>query len=82
MSWPLPPAVGAARSVCRDRHRVVGVRHHGVISYSVAQRTHEIGIRAAPGASPTNLVGLVVGRGMALTAIGLAVASHIVDCNE
>jgi putative ABC transport system permease protein len=47
----------------------------GVVSYSVAQRTQEIGIRAALGATPANLVALVVGGGMAWVAIGLAAGS-------
>ena len=38
----------------------------------MVQRTREIGIRAALGASAGSLVRLVLGRGMALTALGLA----------
>ena len=46
---------------------------YGVISYSVAQRTHEMGIRSALGASAPVLLRMVLGRGFLLTLIGLAI---------
>ena len=44
---------------------------YGVISYSVAQRTHEMGVRAALGASNWDQMRLVLGSAMSLTGIGL-----------
>jgi putative ABC transport system permease protein len=45
---------------------------YGVISYSVAERTREIGIRAALGAQPRDIVRLVVGGGLTVVCAGLA----------
>jgi putative ABC transport system permease protein len=49
----------------------------GVISYSVTQRTRELGIRRALGAGSGSIVGLVLSQGMRLSAIGIAVGGAL-----
>ena len=48
---------------------------YGVISYSVAQRTNEFGIRIAMGASSGNVLGMVLGQGAKIALIGFAIGA-------
>ena len=48
---------------------------YGVISYSVAQRTSEFGIRIAMGARPSDVIGMVLGQGLMLGAIGVVLGA-------
>jgi putative ABC transport system permease protein len=48
---------------------------YGVISYSVARRSHEIGIRVALGAERHRIIGMVLAQGIRLAALGAPIGA-------
>jgi len=58
-------------SVCAFTMAVVGL--YGVIAYSVAQRTREIGVRVALGANASEIARMVIRQAAVLSGIGIAI---------
>jgi putative ABC transport system permease protein len=54
---------------------LAGVGVFGVVSFSVGQRTHEIGIRLALGASPAQVLRSVLVEGLRMASIGIALGA-------
>jgi len=52
---------------------LAGIGVYGVMSYAVVRRSHELGVRLALGATPASLFGLIVRRGLLLSALGAAI---------
>src|SRR5205823_3048167 len=69
--WRLAATMFAAFGGLAFVVAVVGI--YGTISYGVAQRTHEFGVRVALGAQVADVVGSVVGRGLRTVALGVAI---------
>jgi len=72
-SWQIGATIFVAFGVLALALASVGL--YSVIAYGVAQRRREIGVRIALGASPTNVVQLVVSGGVRLVALGIALGA-------
>jgi len=66
LGWMLAGFAGTAFGLA-----TIGI--FGAVAYTVAQRTHEIGVRMAVGAQKGNVFHLIVGRGIFLATVGAAV---------
>jgi hypothetical protein len=73
--WQLSATIFATAGVLALLVASIGV--YSVISYTFGQRTHEIGIRIALGATGPRVAGLVVGQGVRIVAAGVCIGAAI-----